>query len=63
MMCFCFDSDQQVLDIEINKIRSEQKVHVNDLRDLEYQSPLKGFDLKPLDRNELAAMKANMPGF
>lgn len=52
-------ADQQTIDIEINKLRSEQKILVGKLRDLEYQSPLKGFDLKPLDRKEAAALSAS----
>lgn len=62
-----FDSirftDQQSIDIETNKLRSEQKVLVSKLRELECQAPIVGFDLKPLDRNELSALSANLPGF
>lgn len=56
-------TDQQVIDVDINKIRSDQKILVNQLRDLEFQSPLKGFDLKPLDRAEISALSANIPRF
>lgn len=58
-----FLSDQQTIDVEINKLRSEQKVLVSRLREIECQAPLVGFDLKPLDRNELAALSQNLPGF
>lgn len=57
------NTDQQTIDVEINKLRSEQKVLVSKLRELECQAPLTGFDLKPLDRNELSALSANLPGF
>lgn len=61
---YSIHTDQQTIDIEINKLRSEQKVLVSKLRDLEYQSPLKGFDLKPLDRQEVNAFaSSNLPGF
>ncbi|XP_014253053.1 p53 and DNA damage-regulated protein 1 [Cimex lectularius] len=50
------EKDQKVLDIEINKVRSDLKVKVNKLRDLEYNDPLKGFDLKPLSRQEMSAV-------
>lgn len=43
--------------IEINTIRSDMKVKLNDLRDLEYQDKYTGFDLKALSRKELSAMK------
>lgn len=56
-------TDQQTIEQEINKLRSEQKVLVNELRDLEHLSPLAGFDLKPLDRNEVSALSSNIPGF
>lgn len=55
--------DQQTIDIEINKLRSEQKVLVSKLREIECQAPLVGFDLKPLNRNEFNALSANLPGF
>lgn len=57
-------TDQRTIDIEIEKLRSDQKVLVSKLRDLEYQSPLRGFDLKPLDREEVQAFSSsNLPGF
>lgn len=57
-------TDQRTIDIEIEKLRSDQKVLVSKLRDLEYQSPLRGFDLKPLDRKEVQAFSSsNLPGF
>lgn len=55
--------DQQTIDVETNKLRSEQKVLVSKLRELECLAPLTGFDLKPLDRKEVDAFKANLPTF
>lgn len=55
--------DQQSIDTESNKLRSDQKVLVSKLRELECQAPLVGFDLKPLDRKELSAFRANLPSF
>lgn len=48
--------DQVIVDCEVNKIRSELKVKVNKLRDLEYESPVPGLDLKPMQRSEMNAM-------
>ncbi|KAI5710853.1 p53 and DNA damage-regulated protein 1 [Diaphorina citri] len=48
--------DQVVVDCEVNKIRSDLKVKVNKLRDMEYQSPVPGLMLKPMERNEMSAM-------
>lgn len=49
--------------MEINKLRSEQKELVSKLRQIECQAPLVGFNLKPLDRKEVTALSANLPGF
>lgn len=43
--------------VEINKIRSDMKVKMNDLRDLEYQEKYTGFSLKALSKKEISAMK------
>ena len=48
--------DQKILDVEINKLRSELKVKVNKLRDLEFQEPVPGFQLKPLTKEEFSAV-------
>lgn len=56
-------TDQQQIDIEINKLRSQQKELVSKLREVECQTPLVGFDLKPLDRKEVSALSATLPGF
>lgn len=47
---------------EINKIRSELKVKVNKLRDLEYESPMRGFDLAPMSREEISAINQVLGG-
>ncbi|XP_055639995.1 p53 and DNA damage-regulated protein 1 [Toxorhynchites rutilus septentrionalis] len=55
--------DAEHIEQEIKKIRTEQKVLVSKQRDLEHDSPLRGFDLKPLSAAEISAIKANVPGF
>jgi len=44
------------LDVESNRIRSELKEKVNLVQELELKDPFKGYDLKPLSRNEMAAV-------
>uniref|UniRef100_A0A0A9YK80 p53 and DNA damage-regulated protein 1 n=1 Tax=Lygus hesperus TaxID=30085 RepID=A0A0A9YK80_LYGHE len=51
------EKDQQATDTEINKLRSELKLKVNKLQDLEYKDPIPGLTLKPLSRNEFSAFK------
>lgn len=48
--------DQNQCDVEINKLRSELKVKVNELRDLELSPPVPGLMLKPLSHSEMSAM-------
>ncbi|KAJ8676554.1 hypothetical protein QAD02_012341 [Eretmocerus hayati] len=48
--------DQKQCDIEINKLRSNLKVKVNELRDLELVPPVPGLMLKPMSRDEMSAM-------
>ncbi|XP_055312184.1 uncharacterized protein LOC129574344 [Sitodiplosis mosellana] len=55
--------DQQTINVEINKLRSEQKELMSKLRQVECQAPIVGFDLKPLDRKEVNALSSNLPGF
>ncbi|XP_072936273.1 p53 and DNA damage-regulated protein 1 [Epargyreus clarus] len=45
-------ADQNQLNIDINKLRSELKVKVNNLRDLEMQPPVPGLMLVPLSQKE-----------
>lgn len=55
--------DLKNIDDQANILRSEQKVLVAELRQVECQPPLVGFDLKPLDRKEVAALRGNLAGF
>ncbi|XP_073989153.1 pdrg1 prefoldin-like subunit isoform X2 [Rhodnius prolixus] len=48
--------DQLKSDTQVNKLRSNLKVKVNKLRDLEYQDPVPGFDLRALDKEEFSAV-------
>ncbi|XP_033211489.1 G patch domain and ankyrin repeat-containing protein 1 homolog [Belonocnema kinseyi] len=48
--------DQQQCDIEINKLRSNLKVKVNELRDLEMTPPVPGLMLQPMSGTEMAGM-------
>ncbi|XP_012265880.1 p53 and DNA damage-regulated protein 1 [Athalia rosae] len=48
--------DQRECDIEINKIRSELKAKVNELRDLEHIQPVPGLMLNPMSRVEMSAI-------
>lgn len=54
-------NDQINLTHEINFITSDQKILVNKHRDLELFSPYSGTKLKPLNRKEFSALKANLP--
>ncbi|XP_043662363.1 uncharacterized protein LOC122626239 [Drosophila teissieri] len=53
--------DQQQIEQQINLIYSDQKVLVNKHRDLEFKSPFSGTHLKPLEKKEFDALKANLP--
>ncbi|XP_017120385.1 uncharacterized protein LOC108141483 [Drosophila elegans] len=53
--------DQQQIEQQINLIYSDQKVLVNKHRDLEFKSPFLGTHLKPLEKKEFDALKANLP--
>ncbi|XP_076751337.1 uncharacterized protein LOC143423713 [Xylocopa sonorina] len=48
--------DQKECDIEINKIRSNLKIKVNELRDLELNPPVPGLMLQPLSHREMSAI-------
>ena len=52
--------DQVKLDVEVNKLRSNLKDKVNDLNDKEGKPELKGFGLKALNKDELAAVKQTL---
>ncbi|XP_065079573.1 p53 and DNA damage-regulated protein 1 [Ochlerotatus camptorhynchus] len=57
------EKDAEQIEKEIGKIRTEQKVLVGRQRDLEHDSPLRGFDLKPMSAAEISAIRANFPRF
>lgn len=50
------EADIRQLNIDINKIRSDLKVKVNDLRDLEMQPPVPGSSLVALSDKEKSAI-------
>ncbi|XP_026673805.1 p53 and DNA damage-regulated protein 1 [Ceratina calcarata] len=52
--------DQKECDIEINKIRSNLKIKVNELRDLELNPPVSGLMLQPLTHKEMTAINLVM---
>ncbi|XP_076657937.1 p53 and DNA damage-regulated protein 1 isoform X2 [Halictus rubicundus] len=49
--------DQTECDIEINKLRSNLKIKVNELRDLELDPPVAGLMLQPMSHKEMSAIK------
>ncbi|XP_076549062.1 uncharacterized protein LOC117601159 [Osmia lignaria lignaria] len=49
--------DQKECEIEINKIRSNLKIKVNELRDLELNPPVPGLMLQPMSHKEMSAIK------
>ncbi|BES87450.1 unnamed protein product [Nesidiocoris tenuis] len=51
------EKDQKSADAEVNKLRSELKVKVNKLQDLEYKDPIPGLSLKPLSSSEFSAVR------
>ncbi|XP_047117148.1 G patch domain and ankyrin repeat-containing protein 1 homolog isoform X1 [Schistocerca piceifrons] len=52
--------DQIQVDVEINKMRSELKLKVNKLRDMEHQAPVPGLMLNALTSSEMGAIKTAM---
>ncbi|CAH2267203.1 jg2931 [Pararge aegeria aegeria] len=52
------EADQKQLNIDINKLRSNLKVKVNDLRDLEMLPPVSGSLLVPLTNKESEGMSS-----
>lgn len=53
--------DQLEIEREIQILQSDQKILVNKHRDLEHFSPYSGTNIKPLERKEINALKANLP--
>uniref|UniRef100_A0A1A9VL14 Uncharacterized protein n=1 Tax=Glossina austeni TaxID=7395 RepID=A0A1A9VL14_GLOAU len=54
-------NDQLQIEREIQILQSGQKILVNKHRDLEHFSPYSGTNIKPLERKEINALKANLP--
>ncbi|XP_052039917.1 p53 and DNA damage-regulated protein 1 [Apodemus sylvaticus] len=54
--------DQEHLDKEIEKLRSQLKVKVNRLFEAQGKPELKGFNLNPLNQDELKALKVILKG-
>lgn len=50
------ERDEVKLDVEINTMRSNLKVKVNKLRDLEHKGPVPGLMLNPLSKSEMSAI-------
>ncbi|KAK6630111.1 hypothetical protein RUM44_005662 [Polyplax serrata] len=48
--------DQVQVDAEINKLRSNLKIKVNNLRDMEHQPPVPGLMLKAMSTEEMKAV-------
>ncbi|XP_021495404.1 p53 and DNA damage-regulated protein 1 isoform X4 [Meriones unguiculatus] len=55
-------SDQEHLDKEIEMLRRELKVKVNRLFEAQGKPELKGFNLNPLNQDELKALKVILKG-
>lgn len=53
------ESDQKQLNIDINILRSNLKLKVNDLRDLEMQPPVPGLMLVPLSQKETGVLSSS----
>jgi len=54
------NKDQEKLDKEINDLRDNLKKKMDRIKDLEGRPALKGFDLKPLNRDEMSAIYRNI---
>ncbi|XP_077109175.1 p53 and DNA damage-regulated protein 1 [Ranitomeya variabilis] len=50
------EKDQEQLDVEIQNLRSQLKVKVNELYEAQGKPELKGFNLTPLDPDEMKAI-------
>lgn len=53
-------TEQTKIDKEIDKLRDEQLVLVKRHKDLEMDHMPPGFDLKPLNKTEMSALKSNL---
>ncbi|KFO31491.1 p53 and DNA damage-regulated protein 1 isoform X1 [Fukomys damarensis] len=56
------EKDQDHLDKEIEKLRKQLKVKVNHLFEAQGKPELKGFNLNPLNQDELKALKVILKG-
>lgn len=54
------EKDQIQVDVEVNKLRSNLKVKVNALQDLEHKKPVPGLMLQPLSHQEMQTIKKAM---
>ncbi|KAK7788556.1 hypothetical protein R5R35_011746 [Gryllus longicercus] len=54
------EKDQMHLDVEINKLRSNLKVKVNALQDMEHKDPIPGLTLQPMTHKEMRTIKSAM---
>ncbi|XP_011869142.1 PREDICTED: p53 and DNA damage-regulated protein 1-like [Vollenhovia emeryi] len=50
------EKDQRECDTAINKLRSDLKIKVNQLRDIELTPPVPGLMLEPMSRKEMEAV-------
>lgn len=53
------EKDQEKMNVDLNKLRRELKLKINNLRDLEMQPPLPGLMLTPLSPKERYSLSAN----
>ncbi|XP_007932723.1 p53 and DNA damage-regulated protein 1 [Orycteropus afer afer] len=56
------EKDQAHLDVEIEKLRKQLKLKVNRLFEAQGKPELKGFNLNPLNQDELKAVKVILRG-
>lgn len=52
------EADQKQINIDINKLRSDLRVKVNSLRDLEMQPPVPGLMLIPMSQKETQSLSS-----
>lgn len=53
---YCYFTDQRECNTAINKLRSDLKIKVNELRDLELTPPVPGLMLEPMSHKEMDAI-------
>lgn len=57
LLHYNYITDQRECNIEINKLRSNLKIKVNELRDLELNPPVPGLMLQPMSHQEMSVIK------